>query len=387
MIKVEITKNKKRIACILFLCALLSGCGDNPPQNPVVSPSPDNGAVSDNGANDINNIISSLQIPTPSPDNGNSLTPAAQEWVAQFETFPFGSHPVTEATSAIIPNSNLCNLGYLCEAPDGTIYYSISTASGGTIYHANADGSQQTMIMDRRVHSLQFDGGRLYFWDEDTSLVCAYNPITQTTETVFDTKVGHALVSDGRIYYCVTGGIYCFDQETGVAKLLTDTDAFLPVWTAMTEDVLIYVLVDETDPAMLSSNALLFAYSFQEGKSYYLCPYAWMPLLAGSQIFYQNIKTAALESLDLNSGEIHSFNFHTSRPSLSENTLYFYQFEKGKPALKSCNLSTGETTICLELEETKQINYLYQTDRCVYIFTADSKIYYYDKTNGSSGKF
>lgn len=361
----------------LFLLAMLTGCGGK-------DPAPESAQAESPEEISSISLLESLQIPSPSPSSEQgSLTPEAQTLIAQYEAFPFGRLSLTDGTDSLIANSNLCNMGMLCQGPDGTIYYALS--KDHAIYQDNAKGSAREKILDQNASLLQFHEGRLYFLDTESSLICVYDPVSESATPVHDIKSGHFMISGQSLYYSRKGGIYNYSLETGTEELLADTGALTAIWTAMTDDILIYTLVDETDPSLLS-NALLFAYSFEEKTSYYLCHNAWMPLLAGRHVYYQNYATAALESLDLNSGEVVSFGISTNRPSLDESLLYFRKTSQHEE-LMAYNPSTAETTSCFTLDEgASSVGYLYQTEDHVYLYLLNEEIYYYDKADGSYGK-
>ncbi len=272
-------------------------------------------------------------------------------------------------------------MGLLCEGSDDTIYYALSYDH--SIYLDNAEGSAREKILDQDADLLQFHQGQLYYTDKETRLIYAYDPTTKATTPVINKKTGHFMIYEQSLYYIGEDGIFNYNLNTKKEELLVNTGTFTPIWTTMTEDLLIYTLIDEEDPSLFA-DALLFVYSFQDQTSYYLCHSAWMPLLAGCYIYYQNRLTLELESLDLNSGEIVSYNINTNRPSLGENILYF-RGTSPQP-LMAYNLSTRETVSCFTLEEDINCIYLYQTISHVYLYLSNGQIYYYNKSDGSYGK-
>lgn len=329
-------------------------------------------------------VLESLHIPSSShlPFCSQSLLSLrAEALIAQYEAFPFGRFSLISKTDSLIPNSNLCNMGLLCEGYDNTIYYALPYDH--SIYQDNAEGSARKKIIDQDGDLLQFHQGQLYYTDKETRLIYAYDPVTETTAPVLEKRTGHFMIYGRSLYYVGEGGIFHYNLDTKKEELLVNTGSFTPIWTAMTDDVLIYTLIDEADPSLLP-NALLFAYSFQDQTSYYLCHSAWMPLLTGAYVYYQNHSTFELESLNLNDGEVISYGINTNRPSLDQNLLYF-RGSASQP-LMTYDLSTGETISCFSLEEDINCIYLYQTLGYVYLYLSDGQIYYYNKTDGFYGK-
>lgn len=368
---------RKATLCCFILGAMLTACGGKEPvpKNVQTESPEESSSIS---------VLESLQIPSPPPSSEPStLTLEAQALVSQYEAFPFGRLSLADGTDSLILNSNLCNMGMLCEGPDGTIYYSLSRDHA--IYQDSAEGSAREKILDQDADLLQFHEGKLYFVDKDTNLINSYDPVSRTASPMHDKKAGHFMLSGQSLYYVGEGGIYSYSLETGTNGLLVDTGRFTAIWTAMTEDILIYTLIDEEDPSFLS-NALLFAYSFQAQTSYYIRDNVWMPLLAGSRVYYQNYTTSQLESLDLNSGETVSFGISTNRPGLDENLLYFHSSSPHQQ-LMSYNLSTSEIVSCFALEENaSSVGYLCQTEDHIYLYLMNEQIYYYSKIDGSCGK-
>lgn len=333
-----------------FLCLTLLSCGhDRTPTFPTSS------VPSNIGSNSFSN-----------------LSEEAQNLILQYDAFPYNYLPVKSENSVLIANSNHSNLGFLCEAPDGTIYY---TKGDGVLYHSNPDGSNQKKIMEVSANNLQFQGNTLYFWDMIYCTPYYYKLDTGETGAVLNHTTGDFIVNESILYYASYGGFFAYDLETKTDTLLADTRDCLPIWMTKSDDIITFTLVNESQS--LLSDTLLFAYSLKEKKLYYLGSNMWMPLLAENKVIYQDQNDAVLKSLDLDNGQIKEFSFHTCNPSINNNTMYYIESD-----LMKFDFASGSSSLCLPLDFSREdIFYIYQSKGYVYVFTTEA-IYCYNKSSG-----
>lgn len=373
-------KHKKICIGILIAFTLLSGCRKNPDKVPE---SPDF-SITAPGEN-TSEPSGSTTVPSAVPEPNATSTPIptidpVKEIISQYETYKFGSHVMEDNDPIMISNSNHGNLGYLCEALDGSVYF--ADPADGILYRSNADGTERICILKRNVSNLCIHDKYLYFRDGDTAALYCYDLETKVLKQILEDKIGEFILLDNMIYYTRQDGICQYDLESGSTKLLVAVEKFFPIWMSITKEAISFVATDLEDPSF-ASRGLLFLYCFDDQTTYYVGENFWMPALIGSQLLYQGRDSALLTSLDLNTGNIRQYSAETARASANTEEIYYT-----KPgSLECCHRLTGETELLLSIEAGLSINYHYQTSTHLYLYTSRNEIIYYNIADRTSGIF
>ncbi len=293
---------------------------------------------------------------------------------AEYSAYPFGRYIFPEDERQAEQNLNTINLYYLCEMPDGSVYY--SDPADGRLYHSSADGRGRTQVSEGPMESLQARGDTLYCRDSESRLLYRYTP-ADGFEQLFEGAGCYAAAEQG-IYYCGFGGVYWYSFESGGSEKLIDTGKYDPIWLTVSGTALVYQLTDPDDLSFLQ-NGLVFCHTLEDGKTWFLTERVWRAVLQGKTLVFQNYDTGRIALLDMETGE------RTQTPLNSESARFtggtLYGLHEG--SLYSWN-AEEQLEAALWKAEGHPL-YCYFTSRYVYLYTADKRILFYDMETGNDG--
>lgn len=310
--------------------------------------------------------------------NGITAEPAelspAEQLKAEYSAYPFGRYVFPEDERQAEQNLNTINLYYLCELPDGSVYY--SDPADGRLYHSSADGRGCTQVSEGPMESLQALGDTLYCRDSETRLLYRYTP-ADGFEQLLEGAGCYAATEQG-IYYCCFGGIYRYSFGSGSSEKLIDTGKYDPIWLTVSGTALVYQLTDPGDLSFLQ-NGLVFCHTLEDGKTWFLTERVWRAALQGKTLVCQNYDTGRIVLLDMETGERTETPLNSESARLTGGVLYGLH----EGSLYSWNTEGGQETALWKVEGHPL--YCYFTSRYIYLYTSDKRILFYDPETGNHG--
>lgn len=379
--------------CALLCACLLTGCGKTGEKKNTVTAAPtgqeaaggQSGSGPANGQEAAGNPNDSApaDVQSGTGGQGDSQPTAApterpvselEQFLAGYEVYEPGHYTFSVNEKEIVRSFNSNNLDFLCEAPDGSLYY--VDPADEHLYHGGADGSERELISELNISGLQMSGDVLYFGAGSPRLVYRYLPEGEVEP--LELAAGSFTVMPEGIYYCGTDGIYWYAFDTQSSEKLVDTGKYAPIWMTVSGTAIVYQLADESDPAFLKKG-LVFCYTLEDKRTWFVMEKAFRATLEGNKLVYQNYDNGRLAWFDMENGEGGELASQSSTGILLGDTLYFIHLD----GLYAWDMAEQTETKLWEMDAMP--NYCYWTSDRVYAYTLDKRILFYEPETGSSG--
>lgn len=290
---------------------------------------------------------------------------------------------VQNSTEQIIQNSNLFNLGYLCNYEDKIIFWQ---ESDNAIYVADRDGGNQEKIYDGSANYICIEDDALYF--NADGYVKKINMSTYEISAKDSILGGELFSLNGHIYMNTEEGYYAVGETADNLNKIYESNMESTRITS-NGDIILCSHIHDTDITYYMKGYLL-AYDTKSGDISLAGTGILTPLISEHYIIYNNAEDYNIHALNLDSGmdviipEASHCNVATYRDSIyfskiKENELEIYQW---------CGESSEKIAAIDTTDKILSNTFIYVSDQYLYFmldYTSANEWYYYNMETGVYG--